>query len=217
MEVVDLLSRYPMNNSHPDNKFHSNQTVRLGAFLFLIQPFLPSQDEDPTVVVRCPTESSLQLPNNEKERICSWVSTRRSLQLVSGDDGDRLTISILNRWLKMSAASFVVLRSPQNVPVAFCTLSRSELPGIPEPYIEICHLVVDPTYRRLSIGSHIVKAAVEFAAHSGYSYVCGRVVRSNSFAIRLANYLHAENITKSEDWLLPDCIWFRFTCLTHAQ
>lgn len=205
-----------MNNSLPDNKFLSNQTLRLGAFLFWIQSFLPSQDEDPTVVVRCP-ESSLQLRNDEKHRICSWVPTRRSLQLVSGDDGDQLTISILNRWLKMSSASFVVLRSPQNVPVAFCTLSRSELPGIPEPYIEICHLVVDPTFRRLSIGSHIVKAAVEFAAQSGYSYVCGRVVRSNSYAIRLANYLHAENITKSEDWVLPDFIWFRFTCLTHAQ
>src|SRR5438874_871490 len=76
-------------------------------------------------------------------KICSWITNRSELQMVSGDDGDCLTPKILRHWLVQATASLVLIDNVAEQPVGFCTISRSEVPSLPPDYIEMCHLLVN--------------------------------------------------------------------------
>jgi len=190
----------------------TKRTLNHRAFLFSIQPIppIPSSEGTTSPIPSTGAQRPFRLLLRHKEQICSWVTTRRSLTLVSGESADRLSVPILNRWIDSSLAAFVALKTSDRTALGFCTLSRAELPGIPPSYVEICHLVVDPGHRRLAVGSSLVRSAIQYASLRCFSFVCGRVVSSNDYALTLAHYMRAEEITGLERWLPEDFRWFRF-------
>mgnify|MGYP001559264585 CR=1 FL=1 len=141
--------------------------------------------------------------------VCSWVPTTTALQLVSGDKSDRLTPEILRGWTTKAETSLVVYQHPTHQPVGFCTVSRMELPYLPATYIELCHLVVDPRWRYLFIGSRLYRAVRSAACTLGYYFVCARIVPTNRYALALARFLRAEEFTGTEVWAPSGFRWFR--------
>lgn len=142
-------------------------------------------------------------------RICSWITNRSELQMVSGDDGDCLTPRILRSWLAQATASLVLIDEVVNQPVGFCTISRGEIAGLPPDYIEMCHLLVNPEYKYAFVTSRLLDAAKNLARGLGYRFGCARIVPTNRWALSLARYHRGEEFTDREAWTFPGFRWFR--------
>ena len=142
-------------------------------------------------------------------QVCSWVATREALQLVSGDIGDQLTPQMLQTWRTNATASFVVSQGARDEPIGFCTISRREVVNLPPQYIEICHLIVDPSHRHRFIGSLLIGAARSAASTLGFLFLCGRIVSTNRWALALAQSQRAKEFTDSEGWASSGFRWFR--------
>jgi hypothetical protein len=124
----------------------------------------------------------------EKEVLLSWVRSRSAMKLVSSDKSDCLTIEILDTWLAHSKHNFLAFDTISHRPVGFCTLSAEEIPQIPNGYIELCHLVVDPRKMYFFVGALLCKEAKRVASKMGYKAICGRVVPSNRYGLALAGH-----------------------------
>ena len=157
-----------------------------------------------------PTLSPRALQRSDKDIICSWVQSRKALQRISGNIGDRLTPDILATWIEMAEESIVVVTDDLDAPAGFCTLSLLEAPHLPESHLEICHLIVDPCFRHLLVGSRLCTAAKIAASTAGYRFVCGRVVPENTYTLALARLHRFQEVTTPERWAEAGFRWFEF-------
>lgn len=147
--------------------------------------------------------------NKDQIYVCSWVKNHEALSLVSGDKADYLTPNILTKWINKAKISLVIYKEFVNEPVGFCTLSCSEVDYIPTSYIEICHLIINPTYRYMFIGSRLVREAVSIARKRGFRFICGRVIHTNRYGLVLAKKQRFEEFSNCEAWTPPGFRWFR--------
>jgi hypothetical protein len=158
-----------------------------------------------------------QLRESDETEICSWVTSPRALSLVSSDLGDHLTASIFHRWKSHALQCLVVACPGSDAPVAFCSVSQSESPGMPSSYLELCHLIVRLRRLYVPLGTRLAQHAAQVAASNTCSFVCARVLPENRHGLRLAAYLKAEEFSDI-DWLSPGFCWFRlpvpFTWIT---
>ena len=141
--------------------------------------------------------------------VCSWVTTAETLRLVSSDTSDRLTPQLLQSWLAIARCGLVVSEYLSDKPVGFCTLTRLELANISSGYIELCHLIVDPAYKYVFVGSRLVRAAEVMAREFGYQFLFGRVVPVNRWGLVLVRFVRAEEFTGIETWAPLGSRWFR--------
>jgi ribosomal protein S18 acetylase RimI-like enzyme len=142
--------------------------------------------------------------------VCSWVNTREALALVSGDVADSLTPRILAGWTAKAVMTFVVADEETDTAIGFSTLSDLELPTLPVNYVELCHLIVDPRYRYLFIGSRLCRSAKLAAQERGFEFLCGRIVPGNRYALVLARAQRFEEFTHFESWAPSGFHWVRF-------
>lgn len=127
--------------------------------------------------------TSRQLTPEYKEVLISWVTSRKSLTRVSGDNKDKLTYEILESWLNKSIHHIVIVDENQYI-VGFCTLEN-----IREGEIEICHLLVKPRNRKyIEIGCYIINEAIKFSEMKSYKLVWGRSIKNNKFTSTLGKY-----------------------------
>lgn len=140
--------------------------------------------------------------------ICQWVPTRERLGLVSGDVGERLTEDILASWCR-NGLRVIAVRGKGGEPLGFCTLSRTESPGMTQESVELCHLIVDPAKRDGAwIARHIVKSACSVAYDVGAKCLVGRVVPDNRPIHRLATSLGASSIIPLPEWADKRFEWY---------
>jgi len=149
------------------------------------------------------------LADSDRVEICSWVRTRAELEFVSGETADGLSIPILESWERDAEACLVLAKEPDQRPMGFCTLTRLEARNIPESYVELCHLITDPSERHVFLGSRLVHAAECLADQNGYSFLCGRVVTTNRQGLALVRFVRAEEFTDLEAWSPVGFRWFR--------
>jgi ribosomal protein S18 acetylase RimI-like enzyme len=149
--------------------------------------------------------------------ICSWVESSEALLQVSGDSADSLTPSILYKWIGKAKVSLVVTKEPMDEPIGFCTLSRLEVDYMPDSYIEICHLIIDPQYRYMFIGPRLVQGAISISCKFGFRFICGRVLHTNRYGLILARKQKFEEFTNTEAWITPGFRWFRFNLSTYRK
>lgn len=142
-------------------------------------------------------------------KICSWVTNRAELKMVSGDVAEGLTQEILRSWLAKAITSLVVVDGRTREPIGFCTLSRCEVPGLPPDYIEMCHVLVDPQQKYVFIVSRLINYGTSWARGLGYRFGCARVLPYNRWALLLARYEKAEEFTDKESWTPAGFRWFR--------
>ena len=147
-----------------------------------------------------------RLTNNDIAKICSWVSTHSMLQNVSGDRAECLNQDILIRWLNEACKALLI---HDTEPLAFCTLSDKEVPSLPETYIELCHLIVDPKHNFYRNGDRLLFFWIYLARNLGYEYICGRVQPDNSYGVTLVRENAFDEFTGSEPWEIPGFRWFR--------
>lgn len=138
--------------------------------------------------------------------ICSWAPTRQTLQRVSSDAAECLSPDIFVRWLHKARTALLIYDTK---PQAFCTLSEQEVPNLPESYIELCHLIVDPNNDFYRNGNLIMHFGVSTARNLGYKQVCGRVEPNNAYGLSLARKNFWEEFTGNEPWQTPGFRWFR--------
>jgi|LakMenEpi03Aug12_release.lakeMendotaPanAssembly.Ray.scaffolds.fasta_scaffold1191245_1 hypothetical protein len=113
--------------------------------------------------------------------IVSWVKSKQTLARVSGDDGNSLTIDILNAWLDKSIHYISIEDENRNI-VGFCTLET-----ILNDEIEMCHLLVKPRSRHyIDIGCSIIKKAINYSRSKNYNILWGRAISGNSFTYKIA-------------------------------
>lgn len=141
--------------------------------------------------------------------ICSWVTDQETLSMISGDVGNGLNANILDKWVKNANKAIVVFDVETETVVGFCTVSLKELPTIRNRYIELCHLVVSPSYcmSRYEIGLQLTSEAEYYAETFGFNYIIGRVVPSNNYANRLAKKAHWDFY--EDNSLLEGFNWYR--------
>ena len=142
--------------------------------------------------------------------ICSWVHNRRLLQLVSSDDADFLTESILSDWLDHAVDIVIIADILTGEPVGFCTLSSTEVEDSPPGFVEICHLIVNPRFRYLFIGPRICKAAKKLAKRLGFQELFGRVVPQHRFGLLLAKREKFIELSSPPSHLPLGFKWFRY-------
>ena len=123
--------------------------------------------------------------------ICSWVKNSRELADISSDNSDYLTEEILNQWRIDSIAAVVLEQS--NEPTAFCTLSTKEY-DLPSDWVEVCHLVINPSHRRKYYATTLLNYLRLIAAQLDYQQLVGRIVRDNIPALKLADYVRWNEI-----------------------
>jgi ribosomal protein S18 acetylase RimI-like enzyme len=148
--------------------------------------------------------------DKDTREICSWVTTREALQLVSGNTADYLTPIILEQWASDACKCLVVSDQVTDRAVGFCTLSNNELPNLPENYIELCHLIVNPQYRYLFIASRLCRTAKTVASDFGFKFLCGRVKPTNRYTLALARLQRFQEFTNESSWAVSGFRWFRF-------
>lgn len=150
-----------------------------------------------------------EFSDKDEMYVCSWVKSREALSRVSGDSSDSLTPNILTKWISKAKISLVVSREPIDEPIGFCTLSCLEADYIPFFYMELCHLIINPKYRYMFIGSRLVREAVSISRELGFRFICARVVHTNHYGLILAKKHKSEEITNSEAWVTPGFRWFQ--------
>jgi hypothetical protein len=154
---------------------------------------------------------------SDADDVCSWVRTRAALTLVSGDSGECLTLSILARWIADAQVSLVVERELDGVPLGFCTFSDGELPSLPPEYVEMCHLIINPEFRNLFIGSRLCVRGKSLARSLGFRFLCGRIVPRNRYTLALARLHRFEDFTNKEVWTPRGFLWMRFDVATEPS
>ncbi len=152
--------------------------------------------------------------DNQVPEICSWIRSASELTMVSDQRDGSLTPPTLREWIARSEAGLVLCRP--DGPIAFCTLSKSELPYVPCHCIEVCHLIVAPPCRRLFDASRLLDGARRFAWRIGMAWLYGRVAPGNLPAIALARFKKMSEVTDQEPWLLPGYLWFKISALCDA-
>src|SRR2546423_10707382 len=133
--------------------------------------------------------------------------------MVSGDEDKCLTPEILRTWLVKATISLVFIDEGTKEPIGFCTLSKCEVPGLPPDYIEMCHVLVDPRHKYVFIVSRLLNYGTSWARGLGYRFGCARVLPYNRWALLLARYEKAEELTDKESWALAGFRWFRIDLL----
>jgi len=136
--------------------------------------------------------------------ICSWVQSPEELRLISSDVGDRLDPTMLNKWRSQSIDS-IVLRDMKQ-PAALCMLSTYD--NMPRGFVELCHFIVSPNYRRKYFGATLVYFAIVLADIRGYDGMLSRITQDNSAAVALANYTYWTGVVDQEHSLLRGFRWF---------
>lgn len=141
--------------------------------------------------------------------ICSWVQDSETLKIISGNDAESLSPEILAEWNTTAVISLVAFEVSTSKPVGYCTLSSADNPQLPPLHIELCHLIVAPTTRHISVGSQLCDTAESVGIERGFIAGCARVLPTNLFALKLAMLKCGEEITGKEAWATPGFRWFR--------
>ena len=139
--------------------------------------------------------------------VCSWVPTSDELTKISGDTGHCLTEDILQRWCDDSIIP-IVLQSVSE-PVVFCTLSIQEY-DLPKGTVEVCHFVTAPTQRRKYFATVLLNYLRLIAAQYNYKKMVGRIVRSNTVALKLTEYIRWAEINNLSNIYDPEFRWFNY-------
>jgi len=147
----------------------------------------------------------------DSREICSWIKTEKDLKMISGELGDKLTSSILDKWVSNSIKAFVCTVSCYNpLPIAFCTISKEENNRLPPSSVEVCHFIVSPNYRNGKISRFLLYSAIDEAILLGYRNIYWRIEPSNKPALNMAESLElCEEITGKYKWLIPGFRWFQ--------
>jgi len=155
-------------------------------------------------------ELSLSIRKFDKEdipEVSSWVASAQDLRFISEDRGPKLDAAILDKWCSSSIEAFVFSRADK--PVGFCTLSCSET-NLPNEYVELCHLIVSPTYRRKYFGTTLVYLMRILAGMHEYRYLLSRIVPDNHVALSFAAYVRWIETCKKTSFLDPAFRWFEY-------
>lgn len=171
----------------------------------------PAQPAGAIVLARlpeCPAQRAFL--REDALLIAKWVPSAAALALVSGDTAPCLNSSIIQAWIARSLAAIVLADPADGAPVAFCTLSRQESPGIEPGAVEVCHLVVAPERRYLFVANRLLKHARAISLQLGFERIYGRVVPQNAPALALAQYARFVEVPSGDrSWLAPGFRWFR--------
>ena len=141
-------------------------------------------------------------------RLRSWISGSRDLPLISDREDPALSSRTLDEWLDIGRPA--VLRLGSAAPIAFATLSTIEAP-LPPAYMEICHFIVHPQFRRHYFGSQLILSLASTAQHMGCRSVVGRVVPTNAVASHFLKSLRWNVVPPSETWASSSFLWYRKT------
>lgn len=114
--------------------------------------------------------------------ICRWVFDQKTLNLISGDVGEKLTPDILKRWLSAATESLCLFYRGELA--GFATISDSEF-KFPGSVCEVCHFIISPYIRRKGMGTILLHAAVQEIRKRGYDRAIGRMVPDNVPAIKM--------------------------------
>lgn len=145
----------------------------------------------------------------DTNRVCSWVTTKEQLQMVSGDLATCLTPVILGKWVTSAVTTLVVCERATGTPVGFCTLTLSEISNPPNGHIELCHLIIDPKFRHDFVGPRIIAEARHKARSLGFEFLFGRVIPSNEWCLALVRRVRGEEFTDRLAWTPTGFRWFR--------
>jgi len=140
--------------------------------------------------------------------ICSWISSPSQLRLVSSDKGDCLTPEILSGWLVLAKGVIVLTDGQSNEPIGFCTLSHEEVHGLPDGFIECCHLTVAPALRGHGVVSKLMYCAAELAAEIGAKTLVGRVVPTNKDVLSKIGEGNWQQFAELPAWADGMFCWF---------
>lgn len=143
--------------------------------------------------------------HSDISEICSWVLTAEQLRMVSDDVAGGLRGDILLKWA--SRSTHAVTMRYKGEAVGFCTLTDAEY-DYPRGHVEVCHLVVDPKYRRRYFGTTLLNYMRILSAHCGYKVLHGRVVPSNAGSLAFTEYVHWQPSHFS--FLDDDFRWFTY-------
>lgn len=130
----------------------------------------------------------------DMESLCEWIQSSGELHLISGNTSGVLTIEELHSWVN-SSLQLVKIQLDEKI-IGLATLSRAEA-ELPSGYIEICHLIINPNFRRLYYGTTIVSYLTSFAKKEGYKKVLGRVLKTNSIALAFLDSLHWKHLEEN--------------------
>jgi len=205
------FQKIAINTISPPNQILTHRTRPTRPRIRLLQ----ENEIDKCNISYTPLLRVREFSNKDQIHICSFVKSRKALLLVSGDSSDSLTPNILTNWISKAKVSLVISREPMNEPIGFCTLSRLEVDYIPASYIEICHLIINPTYRYMFIGPRLVREATFISREFGFRFICGRVVHNNRYGLILAKKQKFEEFTNTESWMPPGFRWFRLNLSAH--
>ena len=173
----------------------------------LIKPQAPNaQKEEGVLDLALPIHlrriSDLDIP-----AVCSWVSSSQELTRISGDQADKLTPAILQRWCDESIDAVVL--EFNDSPATFCTLSTREY-DLPRGSVELCHLVTAPNDRRRYFATATISSMRILAAHHHFKHLVGRVVPENMPALSFVSYVRWKEVTDTAR-LFDSCFkWFSY-------
>ncbi len=123
----------------------------------------------------------------DSKEICSWIKTEKDLKMISGELGDKLTSSILDKWVSNSIKTLVCTNFYcKTMPMAFCTISKEENNKLPPFSVEICHFIVSPNYRNGEISRFLLYTAIDESIFLGYRNIYWRIEPANKPALNMA-------------------------------
>jgi hypothetical protein len=141
--------------------------------------------------------------------ICSWVRSRRALEMVSSNVDDGLTQEVLCSWVSSAEIEFVAALVPSDRPIGFCTLSRKEA-SLDDNMLEFCHQILNPWNISFIISYYLCEAARSYVLSHAFRYVVTRTLTNNKYAITLAQLEGMTEITESTSWAVAPFKWFSF-------
>ena len=140
--------------------------------------------------------------------ICSWVKDQETLQLISGDKADQLTPEILAGWITSAVGGYSLIYRGELV--GFATISYNEW-TFPEKNCEICHLIINPEFRRMGFGTMLVHALALEISRNGFNWSVARIVPDNIPAKGLIKKANWNEV--NADWINRDFEWYTRKCV----
>jgi len=143
---------------------------------------------------------------SDHDRLARWIAESGDVGLIA-DPTDARSIgpATLRRWVRTSEAAMMVTVDAE--PIAFATLSRAEA-ELPPGFLEACHIIVRPEWRRLYHGTNLVYTLCREARWRGFGNLVGRVFPTNHPARELLSSAGWSLIQDSRAWMIDGFVWY---------
>ncbi|MFN9320248.1 MAG: GNAT family N-acetyltransferase [Chitinophagales bacterium] len=172
------------------------------------------------------------LTDNELKETFTMIKKSHDVEKICGREDWKFTLDTLKSWCSIEnnipkdklntrgrkkemvrgvhAAALAKLKlnkTDNGQIIGFCTLSNAEANFPRSRDVEVCHMIIDKSYRRRFNGAKMVTTILEEALNLNFDKIYGRVFHGNEVAKSFINHL---NWSSSDVEYDKDCQWYVF-------